>query len=64
MRVLLFFLLLGVTLSIIYPKMSNYGQNIIVVGDTLISTEGLFKATLQQTGCSFKVESFTTDRYN
>lgn len=43
--------------------MSNYGQNRILVGDTLISTEGIFKATLQQSGCSFKVEVFENEQY-
>ena len=56
MRVLLFLaLLITVTLSATYFRL-NTNENIrLNVGDSLISTLGLFKATLLQNQCTLSV---------
>ena len=62
MRILLLLLVPLVT-CIVYPRLSNYGQNYLLPGDSLVSTEGVFMATLRRQGCSFEVKRFTDADY-
>lgn len=62
MRVLLL-LLIPLATCTLYYKLSNYGQTQMLVGDSLISTEGTFMATLQQAGCTFQIQRFLNGAY-
>lgn len=60
---LLLLVLMPLGSATIYTKLSNYGQGQLLPGDSLISTEGMFIATLQQTGCAMQVQRFVNNAY-
>jgi hypothetical protein len=63
MKYLLFFtfaLLTSLGSTATYLRLSTTGTRTLNVGDSLISTLGLFKATLQTNGCTIAVYRFNT----
>lgn len=62
-RQILLPLLLIITHSAVHFRLSTNENNRLNVGDSLISTLGLFKATLLQNQCLLSIENFVNTTY-
>lgn len=62
-KIVLFSLLIIITLQATQFRLNTNEVTKLNVGDSLISTLGYFKATLQQTGCTLAISSFKGSSY-
>lgn len=63
LRALFFCFCLILTLQIDYLRLQTFGQTRLDVGNSLVSTAGIFRMTLQNMNCGLNIERWTDSGY-